>query len=274
MSMEPFIKHTDEFLTIEHWVSDFPGLTAGFSTKNGGFSKGEFTGLNMGFHVSDDQLTVMKNRQHLGGKLDFPLSNWVGADQTHEVNVAKVSPKDAGLGAMQYDSSFPHTDGFYTNDQGILLTLCYADCVPLYFLHRKTKTIGIAHAGWKGTVHGIAEKMITVFKNDGIPANEIEAVIGPSICGQCYVVDDRVIKAANQWKNDHLPPAYKEISKGQYQLDLKQLNRQVMIHSGLAEKNIVISNYCTSCNADLFYSHRRDSGKTGRMISFMGWKEE
>ncbi|WP_080846526.1 peptidoglycan editing factor PgeF [Cytobacillus gottheilii] len=272
--MEPFTKQTKEYLTINHWVSDFPQLAAGFSTKNGGFSDGDFTGLNMGFHVSDDQQAVLKNREHLAGKLDFSLSDWIGADQTHEVNVAKVTSKDGGLGALQYESSFPQTDGFYTNNQGILLTLCYADCVPLYFLHRQTKTIGLAHAGWKGTVHGIAEKMIAAFNSEGIAASEVEAVIGPSICKHCYVVDDRVVKAADRWKNDDVPAPYKEISEGQYQLDLKQLNRQIMIQSGIAEKNLVISNYCTSCNADLFYSHRRDGGKTGRMISFMGWKEE
>ena len=84
--------------------------------------------------------------------LEFPAKHWVGAEQTHDIVIKKITKADRGKGSDSYEHSFKGTDGFYTNEEGILLTLCFADCVPLFFIAPETKMIGVAHAGWKGTV--------------------------------------------------------------------------------------------------------------------------
>lgn len=269
---EPFQKKEEEFFIIEEWNQLNSNIIAGFTTKNGGYSKGEYHSLNCGFHVGDDTEDVKNNRQHLSNLLGFPIEGWVGAEQTHETQVVKINEIQRGKGSTNYESSIKRTDGLYTNESNTLLTLCFADCVPLYFFAPRHKVIGIAHAGWKGTVNGIAKELVEKWMDEGIPNTDIRVVIGPSICKDCYVVDDRVINEAKKWvfSTNSLP--YHEISDGQYQLDLRKLNQIILEQSGISSRNISVTNYCTSCDQDTFFSHRRDHGKTGRMLSFIGLK--
>ncbi|MFY0801708.1 peptidoglycan editing factor PgeF [Peribacillus frigoritolerans] len=271
---EPFVSIKDQYMLIDSWRQKNLQLVAGFTTKNGGVSTGEFQTLNTGFHVGDKLGDVQGNRRIIADKLMYPLNEWIGAEQTHETNIHQVTSRDCGRGAADYDSAFKATDGFYTKDPNVLLTLCYADCVPLYFLAPAHGMIGVAHAGWKGTVNGIARKMVEAWLNEGIKASEIFAVIGPSICSKCYVVDDYVMDLVQNLLVDIDEKPYNLISEGQYQLDLKQLNALILQKSGIPNSQIDVTSYCTSCDHELFFSHRRDNGKTGRLMSFIGWKED
>ena len=271
---EPFVLVEDQYLLVDSWRQQNLQLVAGFSTKNGGVSSGSYKTLNTGFHVGDKAEDVQENRRILADKLSFPLNHWVGAEQTHETNIQQVTTLDYGKGATDYPSSFKATDGFYTKDKNVLLTLCYADCVPLYFMAPAHGIVGVAHAGWKGTVHGIAQKMVEAWKREGVKPSEIFAVIGPSICPECYVVDDKVIDLVRNLLEEYDEKPYNLISEGQYQLDLKRLNAMIMEKSGIPKEQVAVSSYCTSCHEELFFSHRRDNGKTGRLMSFIGWKED
>ena len=156
---------------------------------------------------------------------------------------------------------------------------CFLLCVmqivfPYTFSIQVLGAIGIAHAGWKGTVHGIAEKMIQCFQSEGLKASEILVAIGPSICEKCYIVDERVIKLVQNKLEDVDIKPYNLISDQQYTLDLKECNKEILLKSGVQNKHILKTNLCTSCQKEYFYSHRRDHGKTGRMMSFIGWKED
>ncbi|PLT34289.1 peptidoglycan editing factor PgeF [Bacillus sp. V5-8f] len=271
---ETFILKKEQYYEIENWQSAWPGLIAGFTTKNGGCSSGEFTRLNTGFHVGDIPADVVKNRKIIADGLHFPLETWVGAEQTHETNIIKAGQEEKGRGSGDYPSAIKATDGMYTNEKGILLTLCFADCVPLYFIAPKKGYIGAAHAGWKGTVNGIAQKMIEKWNAEGISSTEIYAVIGPSICGDCYVVDDKVVSLVKNMLEENDEKPYTLISKGQYQLNLRALNAAVLEKAGVPKSQIEVTGLCTSCNSSQFFSHRKDQGKTGRMMSFIGWKED
>ncbi|KMY53546.1 laccase [Bacillus sp. FJAT-27231] len=271
---EPFVSAHNSFYIIKDWHETIPGLVAGFSTKMGGKSTGEFDSLNTGFHVNDRLEDVIANRQKLGELLRFPAEAWIGACQTHGNRIACVTKSDSGRGALSYDSSLPDTDGLYTDEKGILLTLCYADCVPLYFLSRKHGRIGTAHAGWKGAVLGIGANLVEQWKKDGIEPQEIETVIGPSICKDCYKVDSRVIEAAQRWISDLDNPPFSLVDgeAGQFHLSLQELNKLILLKAGLPLENVRVTKWCTSCSTE-FFSHRRDQGKTGRMLGFIGWKE-
>jgi polyphenol oxidase len=271
--MEPFVLKESRYFSIEDWTERFPELAAGFSTKNGGNSNGDYTSLNLGLHVNDSVQAVCGNRESFSDAIGFPVSAWTGAEQTHETFIRKVSKGDAGTGALDYSQAFKRTDGFFTYDRGLLLTLCFADCVPLYFVHPESGAAGAAHAGWKGTVGGIAGNMMDVYKSEGIDPGEVLAAIGPSICGKCYIVDSRVANLVKNILEDVDKKPYNQVKENQYRLDLKEVNKQLLMKSGVREENIIVSNLCTSCHEEYFFSHRRDGGKTGRMMSYIGWKE-
>jgi polyphenol oxidase len=272
--MEPFVLKTKEYFSLDAWKKEWSDLVVGFTTKNGGVSQHDFSSLNFGFHVGDNMESVCLNKQRLSNLIDFPIDNWVAAEQTHGVHIKKIEKELCGSGSYQYENSIGDTDGFYTMEKGILLTLCFADCVPIYFIDKTTKTIGIAHAGWKGTINGIAKKMVRNWISEGINPKDVLVAIGPSICEKCYIVDDYVIDFVQKILEDVEKKPYNLINKGQYHLNLKDLNKLLLIKAGINESNIYVTDYCSSCNEYEFFSHRRDNGKTGRMMSFIGWKED
>lgn len=268
---QPFHPKHETYMDSPVWKEIDRELTIGFTTKNGGVSKGDFHSLNLGLHVKDHGDDVIANRSHLAETLDVPLENWVCADQVHDNRIYKASQSDRGRGILTYESAISKTDGLYTDEYNLMLALCYADCVPLYFYERNKKLVGTAHAGWKGSVKDIGGKMIkTWLKEESADIDAIYAIIGPSIGACCYVVDNYVIEQVNHALGAcaHLP--YRIVSEGQYSLDLKQLNKQLLMKSGLKESQILMSSLCTSCESDVFFSHRRDKGSTGRMFSFIG----
>lgn len=254
-------------------MDHFPGLVAGITTKNGGNSRGYFENLNLGFHVGDDPRDVYLNRAMVAELLDFSLNKWVGAEQIHDTIIKRVTKEDIGKGADNYDSSFKGTDGFYTKEDGVLLTLCFADCVPLFFISPKKQMIGVAHAGWKGTVKQIARHMVEAWGKEGIDPEQIFVTIGPSICEECYIVSDKVINFVENILEDIDKKPYNLINDDQYSLDLREVNKLVLKKAGVPDENITVTGICSSCAGAEFFSHRRDQGQSGRMLSFIGWKE-
>ncbi|MGG3451406.1 peptidoglycan editing factor PgeF [Domibacillus aminovorans] len=269
---EPFKKSIDGLYCIERWEKEFPGLIAGFTSKNEG--SGIFNKLNTAFHVHDDPSAVRQNRIRIGEKTGIPVRQWVGCEQTHSTHIEQVTKEDSGRGALDYDSALSSTDGLYTNDLGILLTLCYADCVPLYFCDRSSKRIGTAHAGWKGSVGGIGSAMIKKWEKQGSRLEDIEVVIGPSICGNCYKVGKMVTDEAEKWYSRYETRSFLPVSDepDTFYFSLQNFNKDIFLKSGVLEENIYMTHLCTSCSPD-FFSYRRDGGHTGRMMSYIGWKE-
>ncbi len=272
--MEPFVLKKESYFSIQDWESQFPGLIAGFTSKNGGVGKGAYQSMNLGFHVNDELSIVCENRRKLAEDIHFPLDSWVGAEQVHDCFIKKADHDDRGKGSVSYESSVKGTDGLYTDNKGILLTLCFADCVPLFFIAPERGRIGIAHAGWKGTVKQIAVKMVQRWEEEGIRPEQIFVTIGPSICNKCYIVDKHVIDLVQNILVDVEKKPYNLIKDGQYRLDLREVNKMLLRKAGVPEKNMMITDFCSSCHQDHFFSHRRDHGSTGRMLSFIGWKED
>ncbi|WP_223700306.1 peptidoglycan editing factor PgeF [Sutcliffiella deserti] len=270
---EPFVQHFNQALTIPSWTSLNSSLVTGFTTKVGGVSEGDYTSLNMGLHVDDLEESVRRNKEILADSLRFPTSRWIGCEQVHEAGIEKVDENFIGKGVTSYENALPETDGLYTDKKDILLTLCFADCVPIYFYSPEHSLIGLAHAGWKGTVKNIGPKMVERWKAEGVDSSEILVAIGPSISPEAYVVDDYVLdKVKSVFSPSKISDVHKEVAKGQYRLDLKKINKQLLLDAGVKDSNIICSSFCTSSEDKLFFSHRRDKGKTGRMMSFIGMK--
>lgn len=259
----------DSLLSIEKWENDY-NLVAGMTTRHGGFSQHPYTSLNVGFHVGDHSEHVLINRETVAEKLSFPLTDWVVGKQPHGHKIFKVHREDASKGALSEETAIDGVDGLYTAERGILLVSLYADCVPLYFFEDRNQIVGIAHAGWKGTIANIAGNMVETWRKEGIDAENIQVVIGPSIGQCCYEVNDTVMDEVTKLKLEE--DVSRKSANGKYMLNLKILNKWLLMRAGISEQAISISQRCTSCSNSTLFSHRKEKGKTGRMMAYIGLK--
>ncbi|MBO8162278.1 MAG: peptidoglycan editing factor PgeF [Brevibacillus sp.] len=273
--MEAFLRDEhSQTLHLNEWEKRFSGLAAGFTMRGGGHSDPPYDSLNLGLHVGDDPVRVRQNRQVLASRLGFPFDAWTCGEQLHGTAVRRVTSTQRGAGRDLLDTAIPAADGLYTDEPGVLLISYYADCVPIYFLDPRSGAVGLAHAGWKGTVGRIAVVMLEeLTKSFGTSPDQLLVAIGPAIRACCYEVDERVMERVrgitSGWEESVMPG-----NEGRYMLDLPQLNVQMLTDCGVLAEHISRSGYCTACRTDLFFSHRRDGGKTGRMASYIGWREE
>lgn len=261
-----FCDRDESYRTFSLWEEKYQ-VFAGITTRLGGVSSKPYESLNVGFHVGDSDSAVKQNRSLLARKLSIPLNRWVVGEQPHQTAIHRVTQNEAGNGAEELSTAIQAVDGLYTDIPNLLLVSLYADCVPLYFFAEKHRLIGIAHAGWRGTVGKIGSKMLQVWKNQGVALSEIKVLIGPSIRGCCYEVDDTVMSYVNQLQlSDHCAVT---MPHQRYLLDLSRLNKQLLMAAGLREDAITMATDCTSCRNDLYFSHRKENGKTGRMMAFI-----
>ncbi|HAX73271.1 MAG TPA: peptidoglycan editing factor PgeF [Firmicutes bacterium] len=265
---EPFLLN-HHLLYCEPWMNKHQELIAGFTTQLGGISTGAFEGLNIAYHVGDDPKIVLQNRETVAEQIKTPLNQWVFAQQLHTTTVHEVTRQDLGRGVDSFDSGIAACDGLYTKEKDIVLATFYADCTPLYFFAPAHDVVGVAHAGWRGTVDGMMHAMLKTLKErENIAPENIYVAIGPCIGQDAYRVDDTVI---NEVKKSNLALAhttYVQISDTQYKFNPKLLNKLQALAEGIPEENILISSYCTYTDRDLFYSYRRQK-QTGRMMSFI-----
>ena len=239
-----------------------------FTTRVGGTSQGEYASLNLGLHVGDEQQKVVENRNRVCQVLNSKLETLVAGEQVHGEQIKVVTAADKGKGAKQEATAIAGTDALITDQLDILLSSYYADCTPLFFLDLEQEVVGLAHAGWKGTVSKIAQKTVVKLEATyGSRPADLLVGVGPAIGSCCYQVDRKVVEPIKdnfrEWKQ-----LIEKVRDGQWKLDLKLANKLQLKQAGVQEKNIIVSKLCTACNQDLFYSYRRE-GTTGRMASFI-----
>lgn len=271
--MEPFILQDSveiPYFSLSSWESEFPHLTVGFSARTD-------QSYNYALHVGDVPERVIENRKRLSHQLGFSFSDWTCAEQVHGTSIQMVTSDDRGKGRLSRESAFQETDGLMTKEEDVLLASFYADCVPLFFYSPEIDTVGIAHAGWKGTVSGMAKDMLQKLVEQGADRKKIQVAIGPSIGPCCYEVDEQVIQPLRQIlrRSEILVRMVEpnQYEPNRWQLDLKETNKILLLEAGIHPEQIVKSNWCTSCAVQYFYSHRRDHGETGRMVAFIGKRE-
>lgn len=271
-------------LYVEPWKLQFKHMKAGFTTRQGGVGSTPYASLNCAYHVGDDPADVLNNRKLVAEKLGFPLESWTCGEQVHGKHVAVITAEERGKGLLDRQSALQDTDGLVTNVPGVLLTSFYADCVPLYFYDPVQQAVGLAHAGWKGTVAGIAESMVEKMEQEyGSRRQDIHAAIGPSIGDCCYEVDEAVMQHVRVWldhssgndeyKDSASNPVYRPAGNDKTMLNLKECNRHIMMKAGILPDHIECTTWCTSCNPELFFSYRKENGITGRMASWIGLEE-
>lgn len=256
-------------------VVTFPHIKVphGLSTRVGGYSEGHLASLNAGFTVGDEPARVWKNRALFAAHLGLENLPWL-LSMTHGNQVVVVEEK-APVAADQTvrPSTFYSADACVTNKPGVPLSLTVADCVPV-FLHDPVKrAVGLAHAGWRGTVTRIvgetAKLMISAF---GCRAEDILVGIGPSIGPDAFEVGSEVAEEFVRAFPHHpeivrAHPDPQAVAAGKSFVDLWRANTVAALEAGVPQSNIVVSGWCTVSHPELFFSHRRDQGKSGRLIA-------
>ena len=242
----------------------------GFSTRMGGVSEGIYSSMNLSYTRGDKEEAVTENFKRFAAAMGVDWENYVFSDQTHTTNIRVVTEADRGKGFTK-DRDYTDIDGLVTNVKGLVLSTFYADCVPLYFVDPKKRAIGLSHSGWKGTVGEIGRKTIeTMEKEYGSKPEDILVAIAPSICRECYEVSEDV---ANQFMKIFPKEEWKDImddkGKGKYQLDLWEINKKILLRSGILKEHLYVTNLCTCCNSELLFSHRASQGKRGNLGAFL-----
>lgn len=264
------LNHADTvpYLTYDSF-SEIKWIRHAFSTRLGGVSEGEFTSMNLAFNRGDDPAHVTENYKRLCDSAGLSFDSLVASAQDHHTYVRAVTAADCGIGITK-PRDMPSVDALITNDPGVTLVTYYADCTPLFFVDAKNRAIGLAHAGWRGTVGRIGEKVIEKMTAlYGTDPKDVKAAVGPAISVCCYEVDEPC--AAHFLALHDLDTARFVFPKqgGKYRLDLLECNRQILTAAGVPAENITVSDVCTNCHSDLLWSHRATKGHRGTMSAFL-----
>ena len=256
----------------------------GFSTKHGGVSHlPHISDLNFGFSVGEDRETTLENYRCFARTLGIGDGHMLCANQTHTTRVLTVNETYRGMGlSVPYEALLDETladggfDGFVTKTPDVALVVRAADCVPILFWDPEHGVIGACHAGWRGTVGGIAANTVDTMCAVGAERRSIRAAIGHAVGLCCYEVDDgfyetflhnlgenvcsRIFRKSEDYENPD-----------RWHCDLRMCNRILLEEAGLASEHIDVSEHCTCCHNELFHSHRyamkHTGGKRGLMAA-------
>ena len=225
--------------------------------------------FSLALHTGENQKNIIQNRQYLRNyfKNTKPL-HFIVANQTHSNHIKIITQKES-KGWESEANAIENCDALLTNVPNIILSILTADCVPLLIYDKKKQVIGAVHAGWKGTQKQIIKHTIEKMQ-DTYQSNPQDIYIGiaPSIGACCYEVGEDVAKHFLD-----TPKGYTQ--KGEkYMLNLPYLNQQQLLSTGIPLENIEMSNVCTSCEVEHYFSYRKEQGCTGRFMSMIGLKDK
>jgi YfiH family protein len=234
------------------WLeASLPAATAVFSTRLGGVSEAPFDGLNLGVFTEDERESMLENRRRLTAALGFPPERVAIAHQVHGAELIAHTGPQLPSPFVSPDSPIPQVDGHVTAERALPLLVFVADCVPVALAG--PDGVAMLHCGWRGLAAGIVAR--------GVEAvGATDAAIGPSIGPCCYEVGDEVLGAFADLGDG--------IASGSL-LDLPEVTRRLLGAAGV--ERVESSGFCTSCEPELFFSHRRDAGRTGRQAGLV-WR--
>jgi polyphenol oxidase len=229
------------------------GFPHGFTTRAGGASAGPFESLNLGGQVGDDPARVAEN--------------WARLEREAGVRFARVRQVH-GARAVRADVPTPpieEADVVVTGAPGVAACVSVADCVPVLLADPETGAVAAVHAGWRGTIaRAAAEGVRALAREAGAPASRLLAAVGPAIGACCYEVSPDL---AARFRDALGPEIVREGAAPR--LDLWRANVAVLVAAGVPAARIEVLGRCTACERDVFFSHRRDAGRTGRQVAFI-----
>ncbi len=241
---------------------DSHGVKTCFSTKHGGVSKGYLASMNLGRNHGDDNANVDENYDIICESAGLNRNKIVAGSQTHSNNVRVVTSEDIG-------NRIENNDGLITKEKGLVLATSHADCVPVFFYDKNKEVIAMVHSGWKSTLSNISKntirKMVEVFDTN---PKDVLVGVGASICYDCFEVEEDVL---NLFLNEfeHAKDCYKQKNETKYLIDLKKIIVNQLLNEGVILENIDVTDVCTMCSEDTFFSYRLMGSKRGSQMAFI-----
>ncbi len=244
-------------MIIQPKIFENETIVAAQSTRLGGVSGAPYASMNLGFSVNDDEKNVLKNRNLFFGNLGINNEQLVISKQVHGNNVYEAHSPIITEGY----------DALITNKPTVFLAISIADCVPVLIYDKKNNAVAAIHSGWKGTVaKAVTATLFKMQELYGTKGVDCKAYIGACISYENFEVGNEVA--------EKFDAAFKNFddTTQKYFVDLKAANQKQLLSFGLTLNNIEVSPYCTVANNDLFFSHRKEKGVTGRMMAVIGMK--
>jgi YfiH family protein len=234
----------------DHVVADLPGARGLFSTRRGGVSPAPFDSLNLGRMTDDDPANVDANRARLAATTGHGRERVLYGRQVHGTTVRRATEAPSGTRPVEAE------DGQATALTGHPALVFTADCLPV--LLAAESAVAAIHAGWRGLSAGILEEGVRALRELGAEG-PVHALVGPGARGCCYEVGEEV----------HAAFAAYDARVGERNLDLAAVARAKLQEAGAGAVHDV--GLCTMCEPELFFSHRRDNGVTGRQAGVV-WR--
>jgi YfiH family protein len=252
------------YYQFEQWANE-SALQHGIFTRLGGSSQAPFAALNVGSTVGDDPAHVRANLRQIYETLDVDGKRACTVWQVHSADCIVVNQPHPSQDWLA------QADGMVTNRRGVPLIMRFADCVPILLYDPRRRAIGIAHAGWRGTIRGVAQSLLRTMQSAyGTQPADVQAAIGPSISAARYQVGAEVVQAVASAYGT-LDGLIQRAEDGSAYFDLWEANRRALERQGV--RQIEISGICTATRTDEFYSHRAENGKTGRFAAVFMLRE-
>ena len=235
------------------------GFTHGFPERHGGVSTGLRSSLNLGKRWGDDTANVEKNRKLLAEHAGYDPAQLVATRHVHGTNVYQVGEP------LTADAEF---DGLVCDRPGPVLGAFAADCIPMLFADPVARVCGAAHAGWRGTVAGIATNVVARMQELGAKPENLRVALGPSIGPCCFEVGPEVVDEFRAELGD-VPGM---VVKGPHKdhLDLRVATRAILERAGVKPEHIDDRPPCTKCEGGRFFSYRRDGREGGVHMAYIG----
>lgn len=262
-----FVNHEQNDLV---WLTSplLEGARHGFSTRRGGVSPAPWDTLNLGPGRGDAPENVRENYRRFFGCTGAVPERAVLSLQVHRDDVRLCTAADAGKGLVRERDY--EADALITAERDLPLVVFSADCGILLLHDPEAGCVGAVHAGWRGCAAGIVEKTVReMVRLLGARPERILAAVGPCIGKCCFETDSDVPEAMQASALGAEAEPYWERRGAKYHVDLAGLNRQWLLHAGVAPEHIDVCGLCTACRPDLFWSHRKMGNARGAQVAMI-----
>lgn len=243
------------------------GVSHGFSTREGGITVDPpKASLNLSWTRCGSPEEVIANFKIFAEGAGIDYDDMAVVNHEHGANVLRIAHEHRGRGF--YKDPLPPCDGIITDDPTVTLVTSHADCGAYFFYDPVHRAIGMAHAGWKGTLLRIGAKMARRMAEEfDTDPSDIIAATGPCICRDCFEVDADL---GEKFQSEFGYPGISRPGRqGKAYVDLELAAAVQFVEAGIRPESITLMNACTYENRQHFFSHRRDKGITGSMAAYI-----
>jgi YfiH family protein len=235
-------------------------LTAVLTTRSGGVSPFPKNSLNLGHRIEDTKENIHENRKRISSALGLDEYSWAAANQVHGTGIRRA--------ADLFSQSLGACDAIQLNSTGLVAAILLADCLPLVLYDPVRHEGMVCHAGWRGTISGMAQAAVDRMVEGGSLRENLIAAAGPGIGPCCFEVGEEVAEIFRKKFGLDDGIVTKRRDAGAV-IDLEAANLAVFRQSGIPSEHLGRGGFCTACRSAEFFSHRKERGLTGRHAAMM-----